>query len=300
MGIRVELPSIRRRKAVGMKGEADSFAAATIGWDADLRAVDRQSLDIDISELTPPRIKNRPPGIQTSTTLANALADSPDSGKHLISPCSLDGGRSSDPASPLSCSTQSNSSPSSSNQGCADAYRRRMKKRCDSQGLNPLSFSCRGSQQQERPSRWDSARWSATSDFGSSSHGKRNACYCAAGVTGDVAAVCCCPFSLLHLLALALIKLPTVAVSKLVRKIKRRIVIRRRTAIHEDENDSVVAPSSYPPSRSRSYEEGEAQTWAPTLGFGHYGDSESGEYTLVSQASLRAEILPKEAARVKV
>ncbi|KAL3688161.1 hypothetical protein R1sor_014470 [Riccia sorocarpa] len=146
-----------------------------------------------------------------------------------------------------------------------------MKKRREEQRLNPLrsGSSSREEQQQQRPSRWDSGRWSPDSNCDSSTSSKGKACHCAAGTTGDIAAVCCCPLSLLCLLALALIKLPTAAVGKVVVKIKRKISLKRKRAVvHEDDNDSVVAASSFPPSRSRSYEEGEVLSWIPALGFG--------------------------------
>ncbi|KAL2630248.1 hypothetical protein R1flu_014934 [Riccia fluitans] len=145
-----------------------------------------------------------------------------------------------------------------------------MRKRREEQGLNPLRSGYSSREHQERPSRWDSGRWSPDSNnYDSSTTSKGKACHCAAGMTGDIAAVCCCPLSLLCLLALALIKLPTVAVGKVVVKIKRRISLKRKRAVvHEDDDDSVAAASSFPPSRSRSYEEGEVLSWVPALGFG--------------------------------
>lgn len=134
-----------------------------------------------------------------------------------------------------------------------------------------MSFAaCNG---ELRPSRWDSGRWSGGAnsfDDGTSVKTPRgsSACKCAAGLTADVAVVCCCPFSLLHLLAIAFVKVSTAVVSPTLTKIKRKVAARRkRAAVYEEDEDSIPA-SSCPPSRCRSYEEGAVQTWAPALAFG--------------------------------
>ena len=201
------------------------------------------------------------------------LADSPDGSlKHLISP------------STTASSPESSSSPRSGGMcanpfgGGAEAsgYHRRLKKEKNGDGgkeKDAMAYDCKG---EFRPSRWDSGRWTVGSNSfedGSSSHISRprgnGACKCAAGLTADVAVVCCCPFALLHLLAIAFIKLPAAVVTRTVGNIKGKFAEKRqRAAVHEEEDDLNTPQSSFPPSRARSYGAQESQSWAPVLAFG--------------------------------
>jgi hypothetical protein len=94
-------------------------------------------------------------------------------------------------------------------------------------------------------------------------------CKCAAGLTADVAVVCCCPFALLHLLAIAFIKFPAAVMTRTMTKMKRKVCEKRqRAAVHEEDDDMSTPGTPCPPSRSRSYEARDVQTWAPALAFG--------------------------------
>lgn len=193
---------------------------------------------------------------------AATLADSPGgSSKHLISPSTTG-------SSPLSPSSP-HSPPFSPFGGTAT--HQRLKKKSHEADMSPMSPDYNG---EFRPSRWDSGRWRGGDvSFGECSASTpprgQKVCKCAAVVTADVAVICCCPFSLLHLLAIAFIKIPAAMVVKTVTKLKTKVAARRKraVAVHEEEDESVQA-TSCPPSRCRSYDAGELQTWAPALSFG--------------------------------
>ncbi|KAJ7554367.1 hypothetical protein O6H91_06G137300 [Diphasiastrum complanatum] len=58
--------------------------------------------------------------------------------------------------------------------------------------------------------------------------GSARVCKCVAGASVDCAAICCCPFTVLHLLALLLLKLPATAVHKLIADLRKKYRKRKR------------------------------------------------------------------------
>lgn len=71
-------------------------------------------------------------------------------------------------------------------------------------------------------------------------------CKCAAGLTADCAALCCCPFALLHLLALTFIKLPSAVVWRMLVSMKNRLCSKNLPLdAHEEDDDP--RPSFTPP-----------------------------------------------------
>lgn len=92
-------------------------------------------------------------------------------------------------------------------------------------------------------------------------------CKCAAGLTADCAAVCCCPLSVLHLLVLGCVKLPCIVVYKGYRSIKRRFRKRRRSVPRYEQEDSLRQKSSLTIDLS-SYTEPEPMSPKP----GGFGD----------------------------
>lgn len=61
-------------------------------------------------------------------------------------------------------------------------------------------------------------------------------CKCAAAFTADCAAVCCCPLALLHLAALAFIRLPTAVAWKMLVNLKNKIYPKRRSTKTSEED----------------------------------------------------------------
>ncbi|CAM6115199.1 unnamed protein product [Calypogeia fissa] len=267
MGIQVELPTLRKKRLMSLLETTPTKAGAEGASIMDHESWQWgafENLSIEAGPVTshPTRFFNS----ANDDTDAATLADSPDaSTKHLISPSTTG-------SSPLSPSSPVSATSPTYRGGCADPFgggvnnHRRLKKRCgDEKDLSPMSFNC-----EFRPSRWDSGRWHGGDDSleGCASPKGNRVCKCAAGLTADVAVVCCCPFSLLHLLAIAFIKLPAAVVSKTAIRIKNKVAERRkRAAVHEEDDDPSPA-SSCPPSRSRSYDERDTHTWAPALSFG--------------------------------
>lgn len=262
MGIQVELPTLRKNRLMGLadKPTKESKEIDHESWQWGVF----ENLTIDDSMPHPNRLD------MSRGDDAATLADSPDasSAKRLISPFTI----ASSPDSPSSPSSPY-SVTSSGGGGCVDplggstSCKRLLKKSRDEKDLSSMSVACN--------TRWDSGRWSGeNTSFEECNSSVRppkgnGACKCAAGLITDVAVVCCCPFSLLHLLAIAFIKLPTAVVSKTMTRIKNKVAAKRKraAAVHEEEEESTPA-TSYPPSRCRSYESGEVQTWAPALSFG--------------------------------
>ncbi|KAJ7558621.1 hypothetical protein O6H91_04G048600 [Diphasiastrum complanatum] len=71
-------------------------------------------------------------------------------------------------------------------------------------------------------------------------------CNCMAGVSGDCAAICCCPLVLLHLLALVLFKLPAAAARKLIAGIKKRLG--KKNKCSDIDAEEGMQPSNLSPS----------------------------------------------------
>ncbi|KAJ7558618.1 hypothetical protein O6H91_04G048400 [Diphasiastrum complanatum] len=70
-------------------------------------------------------------------------------------------------------------------------------------------------------------------------------CECMAGISGDCAAICCCPLVLLHLLTLVLFKLPAAAARKLIAGIKKRLG--PKTKCSDIEAEEGIRPSNLSP-----------------------------------------------------
>ena len=95
---------------------------------------------------------------------------------------------------------------------------------------------------------------------------KAGMCRCVAGAAADCTAVCCCPLSLLHLLALACIKLPSIVVIRVLRKVKAKL--RKKQKCQESANDDDFGPTiPFTPSLSCKESTSEV-SWAPSAGFG--------------------------------
>lgn len=77
------------------------------------------------------------------------------------------------------------------------------------------------------------------------SGGMCKVCQCAAGLTADCAAVCCCPLSVLHLLVLGCVKLPCIVVCKGLVSVKRKFrKRRRRSSVPRYERDDSLRQKS--------------------------------------------------------
>jgi hypothetical protein len=71
-------------------------------------------------------------------------------------------------------------------------------------------------------------------------------CKCAAGFTADCAAVCCCPLALLHLAAMALIRLPSAMAWKMIVNLKKEEQRKRQARKKVKEKVKVLAPILIP------------------------------------------------------
>eukprot|EP00246_Nothoceros_aenigmaticus_P013314 TRINITY_DN452_c0_g1_i1.p1 TRINITY_DN452_c0_g1~~TRINITY_DN452_c0_g1_i1.p1 ORF type:complete len:275 (-),score=27.53 TRINITY_DN452_c0_g1_i1:279-1103(-) len=69
---------------------------------------------------------------------------------------------------------------------------------------------------------------------------------CAAGFTADCAAVCCCPLSVLHLLVLGCVKLPSIVVYKGYLGLKAKFRKRRRKTPGYEQEDALRPRSAIP------------------------------------------------------
>lgn len=78
---------------------------------------------------------------------------------------------------------------------------------------------------------------------------KSGVCKCLAGTLADCTVVCCCPLSLLHLLALACIKLPSIIVIRTIRKVKVKLK-KKRQQQEVWQNDSDRSETPFTPSLS--------------------------------------------------
>lgn len=106
---------------------------------------------------------------------------------------------------------------------------------------------------------WDDEEWGTTT-----TRKKTGMCKCMAGAAADCTAVCCCPLSLLHLLALACIKLPSIVVIRNFRKAKSKF--RKKQKCNEVNEDDVGPTTPFTPSLSCRESVGNV-SWAPASGF---------------------------------
>lgn len=94
---------------------------------------------------------------------------------------------------------------------------------------------------------------------------KGGICKCVAGAAADCTAVCCCPLSLLHLLALACIKLPSIVAIRTLKKMKSKL--RKKHKCQDSANDDDFGPTiPFTPSLS-CRESTSEHSWAPSTGF---------------------------------
>lgn len=124
-----------------------------------------------------------------------------------------------------------------------------------------FNCSCR-----EKGDRWQQGQWSGeeweTKSYNTTK--KAGMCKCMAGAAADCTAVCCCPLSLLHLLALACIKLPSIVVIRNFRKAKSKF--RKKQKCNEVNEDDVGPTTPFTPSLSCRESMGDV-SWAPASGF---------------------------------
>lgn len=126
---------------------------------------------------------------------------------------------------------------------------------------------------------WPQGQWSGE-DF-DPKHKKAGMCKCVAGAAADCTAVCCCPLSLLHLLALACIKLPSVMVIRTLRKVKSKL--RKKQKCQDSTMDDDFASTiPFTPSLSCKESTGEV-VWEPSSGF---ADSRMWEEYFGTEASV--------------
>lgn len=113
--------------------------------------------------------------------------------------------------------------------------------------------------------RWQQGQWSGEEwETKSYTTKKAGMCKCMAGAAADCTAVCCCPLSLLHLLALACIKLPSIVVIRNFRKAKSKF--RKKQKCNEANEDDVGPTTPFTPSLSCRESMGDV-SWAPASGF---------------------------------
>lgn len=128
-----------------------------------------------------------------------------------------------------------------------------------------LEFNCSCKRHGERyqQGNWSGEEWESNS-FATK---KAGACKCVAGAVVDCTAVCCCPLSLLHLLALACIKLPSIVVIRVLRKAKTKL---RKKQKCQEANEHNIGPTT-PFTPSLSCQESTSDvSWAPDSGFGDH------------------------------
>ncbi|XP_024392504.1 uncharacterized protein [Physcomitrium patens] len=121
--------------------------------------------------------------------------------------------------------------------------------------------SCKSENDRWQQGQWSDEEWE-TKRFTTK---KAGMCKCIAGAAVDCTAVCCCPLSLLHLLALACIKMPTLVAIRTLRKVKSKL--RRKHKFQEFNDDDVGPTTPLTPSLSRRESMSEV-TWVPSAGFG--------------------------------
>lgn len=113
--------------------------------------------------------------------------------------------------------------------------------------------------------RWQQGQWSGEEwETKSFTTKKAGMCKCMAGAAADCTAVCCCPLSLLHLLALACIKLPSIVVIRNFRKAKSKF--RKKQKCNNLNEDDVGPTTPFTPSLSCRESMGDV-SWAPSSGF---------------------------------
>ncbi|XP_024401948.1 uncharacterized protein [Physcomitrium patens] len=133
--------------------------------------------------------------------------------------------------------------------------------------LHPLQASIPGSAKTAKSPRkpkgediWSSEEWETKS----MTTKKTGICKCMAGAAADCTAVCCCPLSLLHLLALAFIKLPSTVAIRTLRKMKSKL---RKKQMRQELTDDDMGPiTPFTPSLSCG-ETLDELPWAPSAGF---------------------------------
>jgi hypothetical protein len=127
---------------------------------------------------------------------------------------------------------------------------------------NVAGFDCSCRREGDR---WQQGQWSGEEwETKSFTTKKTGMCRCIAGAAADCTAVCCCPLSLLHLLALACIKLPSVVVIRNFRKAKSKF--RKKQKCNEVNEDDVGPTTPFTPSLSCRESMGDV-SWAPSSGF---------------------------------
>lgn len=95
--------------------------------------------------------------------------------------------------------------------------------------------------QHHQQGHWSGEEWE-TEKTGSRNK-KSGVCKCLAGTLADCTVVCCCPLSLLHLLALACIKLPSIIVIRTIRKVKVKLKKKRQQQeVRQDDSDRSETP----------------------------------------------------------
>ena len=146
---------------------------------------------------------------------------------------------------------------------------------------NPLDGRNACSHESER---WQQGPWSGEEwETERVTTRKAGMCKCMAGAAADCTAVCCCPLSLLHLLALACIKLPSIIVIRTLRKVKTKIRKKRKC---QEANENDVGPATpFTPSLS-CRESTHEDPWTPSAGFAdarmwqeYFGPDPATDYT---------------------
>lgn len=129
-----------------------------------------------------------------------------------------------------------------------------------------LDCNCSSKHESGRWGEWQQGQWSGEEwDSKHFTTKKAGMCKCVAGAAADCTAVCCCPLSLLHLLALACIKLPSIMVIRTLRKVKSKL--RKKQKCQDSVNDDDFGPT-IPFTPSLSCKESMSEVpWVPSSGF---------------------------------
>ncbi|KAG0606700.1 hypothetical protein M758_9G161100 [Ceratodon purpureus] len=146
---------------------------------------------------------------------------------------------------------------------------------CPAQGSGPGSakksphktkgVECNCKHESGRWGEWQQGQWSGEEWDPKRFTKKAGMCKCVAGAAADCTAVCCCPLSLLHLLALACIKLPSIMVIRTLRKVKSKL--RKKQKCQDSAMDDDFGPT-IPFTPSLSCKESTSEVpWAPSSGF---------------------------------
>lgn len=123
-----------------------------------------------------------------------------------------------------------------------------------------LNCSCKNETERWQQGQWSGEEW----DSERFTTKKAGMCKCMAGAAADCTAVCCCPLSLLHLLALACIKLPSIVVIRTLKKVKSKFRRKRKCQVGEEDHGCPTAPFT----PSVSYRESlDGEPWTSSAGF---------------------------------